>query len=30
MLSNIEEEGRGGILKRYRRGLYSTKRTKTR
>ena len=25
-LSNIEEEGRGGILKRYRRGLYSTRR----
>jgi hypothetical protein len=25
-LSDIEEEGRGGILKRYRRSFYSTKR----
>jgi hypothetical protein len=30
MLFDIEEEGRGGILKRYKRGLYSTRRTKTR
>ena len=30
MLSDIEEEGRGGITKRYRRGLHSTRRTKTR
>ena len=29
MLSNIEEEGRGEILKRYRYSLYSTRRTKT-
>jgi len=30
MLSNIEEEGRGRIPKRYRYSLYSTRRTKTR
>jgi hypothetical protein len=33
MLSDVEGEGRGGrggIPKRYRRGLYSTRRTKTR
>jgi hypothetical protein len=29
MLSNVEEEERGGIPKRYGRGLYSTRRTKT-
>jgi hypothetical protein len=29
MLSNIEEEGKRGILKRYRYSLYSTRRTKT-
>jgi hypothetical protein len=28
MLSDVEEEGRGGIPKRYGRGLYSTRRTK--
>jgi len=30
MLSDVEEEGRGGIPKRYGHGLYSTRRTKTR
>ena len=30
MLSNIEEEERGGIPNKYRRGFYSTRRTKTR
>jgi hypothetical protein len=30
MLSDVEEEGRGGIPKRYGRGLHSTRRTKTR
>ena len=30
MLSDVEEEGKGGIPKRYGRGLHSTRRTKTR
>jgi hypothetical protein len=30
MLSDVEEEGRGGIPKRYGHGLHSTRRTKTR
>jgi hypothetical protein len=30
MLSDVEEEGRGGIPKRYRHSFYSTRRTKTR